>query len=293
MRYFNLLSLLPFLLLLNGCDSQAAADAGHGRNHRVQSGETLFSIAEVYYGDGLEWSLIWDANPWLDPEHLRAGETIYIPPTRDAWANPPPPPPEEATSIARDPGTRRVMGSSGSGGSADPGFKLILNDIKQNVTKKTIFGVTLDKALFVLCICFLLHALLQTLLVWLAAHITFVKEVSFKKSMKAVCMTEMLTFTTLVVVTAVGILLVSLGSTSGADGGGQLFPALEGYLQGPAGIIVAGLVLLALYITLSLRFLPQVFNVPMSHAIAVMAIAILIPHLIGAYLIGHRTGLIH
>ena len=41
------------------------------------------------------------------------------------------------------------------------------------------------------------------------------------------------------------------------------------------------------------RFLPQVFNVPMSHAIALMAISILIPHLIGAYLVGQRTGIIH
>ncbi len=51
--------------------------------------------------------------------------------------------------------------------------------------------------------------------------------------------------------------------------------------------------LLGLYVILSLRFLPQAFGVNFSHAVALMALAILIPHLLGFYLVGQRAGIIN
>jgi hypothetical protein len=139
----------------------------------------------------------------------------------------------------------------------------------------------------------LIHTLLQSILVWIAANITFVKEVSFKKSMKAIFLTEMLTFTTLMVLIAVGVLLVYVGQAPPSSGGAALFPSFESFLRSSTGTVVACLILMILYVTLSLRFLPQVFGVPFSHAVTLMAIAILLPHLLGFYLIGQRTGLIH
>ena len=58
------------------------------------------------------------------------------------------------------------------------------------------------------------------------------------------------------------------------------------------GLSLAGLIVLALYVVLSLRFIPQVFGLPMGRAIALMAFAVLIPHLVGFYFIGQRTGII-
>jgi hypothetical protein len=170
----------------------------------------------------------------------------------------------------------------------------VFRDLANNVSGKTVLGLTLEKAIMVLFIIFMLHALVEVVLVWLAANITFVKDVSFKKSMKAIFMTEMLTFTTLVALAVVGILLLYLGTDPApqAAGGAQLFPTLEGYLRSPTGMALACFAVLALYIILSLRFLPQVFGVPMSQGITLMTLAILIPHLIGMYLVGQRTGII-
>jgi hypothetical protein len=55
---------------------------------------------------------------------------------------------------------------------------------------------------------------------------------------------------------------------------------------------IAGLSVLALYVILSLRFIPQVFGLAMGRAMALTAFSILIPHLIGFYLVGQRTGII-
>jgi hypothetical protein len=286
--------LLPALLVLGGCDAPASAD--QGKNHTIQPGESLFSIAERVYGNGLEWPRIWEANPWVDPDRLPSGAVLYIPPRESAWGNPAPSTEYYASPPNAGAPYTRVYQDPGPGGGSSPvnSGVLVIHNLKRTVTERTLFGVPLERALLVLLLCFFIHSLLQTVLVWIAANLTFVKEVSFRKSLKAVFMTGMLTFTTLVVVLTVGILLVYLGTdpSGSAEAGGPLFPVLEGYLRSPSGALLAAVGILALYVTLSLRFLPQVFNLPAGHAITLMAVAILIPHLLGFYLVGQRAGLL-
>jgi Tfp pilus assembly protein FimV len=52
--------------------------------YTVQSGDSLFSIAQRFYGDGNKWPLIYDCcNRQVigqDPNLVRPGEVLYIPP---------------------------------------------------------------------------------------------------------------------------------------------------------------------------------------------------------------------
>jgi hypothetical protein len=273
----------------------ASAHADEGKNHRVRQGESLFGLAERAYGNGLEWPRIWEANPWLDPDNLRAGELVYIPARDASWGDPP-----SKETYALNPGTGKFEEGrapksarrSTNPGSGTPGLHVFRN-LATQVSARTVFGLPVEKVLFILFLCFLLHAFFEGILVWLAANLTFVKEASFKKSLKATLMTEMLTFATVIVLGGAAILMLYLGTDPGAGGGGApLFPALEEYLRTPAGLAVTGFAVLGLYIILSLRFFPQVFGVPMSRAVTLMALAILIPHLVGFYLVGQRTGMI-
>lgn len=287
----RLLIILP--LIYTGCDASVSAD--HGRNHRVQPGETLFSIAEKYYGNGLEWQRIWEANPHLDYERLPPGVIVYVPPREETFADPAPTLDDYAASARRGPAAAasRELDPSPRTRGRSPGGIFVFRNLQQNVKDRTLFGFPLEKALLVVLLCFAIHGLIETMLVWIAAHLTFVKDVSFKKSAKAVIMTEALTFTTLLVTLAVAVLLAYLGTEPTGAAGGALFPSFEEYLSTPTGAAIAWFVLLALYVILSLRFLPQAFGVNFSHAVALMALAILIPHLLGFYLVGQRTGIIN
>ena len=88
-------------LYLSGCDTAASAD--QGRNHRIQPGESLFSIAAEAYGNGLEWPRIWEANPWIDPDRLQAGDLLYVPPMDDSWGDPKPPPQAQFSNRSSNP----------------------------------------------------------------------------------------------------------------------------------------------------------------------------------------------
>lgn len=52
-----------------------------GVNHTVQEGETLFGLAQHYYGDGNQYVEIYRVNRGvlLSPEHLDAGTVLFIP----------------------------------------------------------------------------------------------------------------------------------------------------------------------------------------------------------------------
>ncbi|MEA5153290.1 LysM peptidoglycan-binding domain-containing protein [Raineyella sp.] len=55
--------------------------------YRVQRGDDLWTLAETYLGDGLEWRRIRDLNPRLlrhDPDHLEAGWVLALPLPADA-----------------------------------------------------------------------------------------------------------------------------------------------------------------------------------------------------------------
>lgn len=47
--------------------------------HTVQSGEQLYDLAQVYYGDGNLWHHIAKANRNITPESLRPGQSLVIP----------------------------------------------------------------------------------------------------------------------------------------------------------------------------------------------------------------------
>ncbi len=53
------------------------------QSYTVQKGDTLWKIADKFYGDGKKWSLIADANTAVlgNPNHLKPGTVITIPPT--------------------------------------------------------------------------------------------------------------------------------------------------------------------------------------------------------------------
>jgi nucleoid-associated protein YgaU len=61
--------------------------------YTVQSGDTLFDIAQAYYGDGNQYEKIVDANQDqnVTPATLRVGSTIQIPAVQTQGAGTPPP----------------------------------------------------------------------------------------------------------------------------------------------------------------------------------------------------------
>jgi nucleoid-associated protein YgaU len=56
--------------------------------HRVQSGESPYSIAQSVYGNGKYYKLILAANPKVDPHHLRIGQVLVIPELKDSDRSP-------------------------------------------------------------------------------------------------------------------------------------------------------------------------------------------------------------
>ncbi len=47
--------------------------------HTVEDRDTLFDIAQAYYGDGNQWRKIADANGGVKPESLVSGQKLQIP----------------------------------------------------------------------------------------------------------------------------------------------------------------------------------------------------------------------
>ena len=57
----------------------AAAEKTSERTHQVAGGETLFSLAKRYYGDGSRWQRIASANGLAEDDTLKVGLTLRIP----------------------------------------------------------------------------------------------------------------------------------------------------------------------------------------------------------------------
>ncbi len=61
----------------------AATDTAAGDTYEVQSGDTMLSIADQFYGDNTQWRRIYDANKDVigsDPDKLKIGMKLKVPP---------------------------------------------------------------------------------------------------------------------------------------------------------------------------------------------------------------------
>jgi nucleoid-associated protein YgaU len=47
--------------------------------HTIKDSDTLFKLAEAYYGDGNQWQKIKNANPGINENNLQVGQEITIP----------------------------------------------------------------------------------------------------------------------------------------------------------------------------------------------------------------------
>ena len=193
----------------------------------------------------------------------------------------------------------RVAQATPSTVHADPGAirpvsGSVWNTLQNRIESKTLFGVSLELfGCYVLLFC-LFHAIMQGLIVWITSHITFVREASIRKSLKASFLTEMLTLCTLVVISIVAIMMLYVGTENVTEGAStQLFPLVEEYLSTPVGLGAVGCCLLALHVLLSLRFIPQIFEIRRTQAFLVVVLGVLAPHLAGFYVVGKKMGFIH
>lgn len=57
----------------------APAPAAGGGTYTVQKGDTLYGIARQRYGDGKQWTRIAQANPGVQPQTLKVGQSLVIP----------------------------------------------------------------------------------------------------------------------------------------------------------------------------------------------------------------------
>ena len=58
--------------------AQPSPPAG-GRTHTIRKGDTLWSLAVQYYGNGQRWVDIANANPGVNPKKLYVGNDLVIP----------------------------------------------------------------------------------------------------------------------------------------------------------------------------------------------------------------------
>ena len=54
-------------------------EAAAGQRYTVKSGDTLYHIAKVQYGDGKQWQRIAGANPGISPTSLKVGQVLVMP----------------------------------------------------------------------------------------------------------------------------------------------------------------------------------------------------------------------
>lgn len=290
----NPLSLLILVVALAACDVAASSPAGGRRRtgywHTVEQGETLSQIARQAYGDPFLWTYIQDANPWIVPEELETGRRVYVPaidlpPTAGDEnlfnADPPPAPPGSA-------------GPAASGGDRGVGLTSVFaNLVPRNIQDKTMFGRPVHTLSFIALVAVFSHAILQGFLLWVVATLAFVKDVTLKKALRATFHTEFITVFSALVLGSVILLMIHLGTTApGAAPTTDVFQTMETYLRHPIGTVVAGLVILTLYVLLSLRFVPQIFELQRAQSMTLVFFGILLPHIMGLYAIGQRAGLI-
>ncbi len=221
-------------------------------------------------------------------------EALETEPVEPEPVEPEPSEPVAEPGLALSSPTPIVHADPGTGtGTVTPVSGSVWNTLQNRIESKTLFGVSLEMfGCYVLLFC-LVHAIMQGLIVWITSHITFVREASIRKSFKACFLTEMLTLCTLLVVSVVAIMMLYVGTENVSEGAStQLFPLVEEYLSTPVGLMAVGCCLLALHVLLSLRFIPQIFEIRRAQAFLVVLLGVLAPHLAGFYVVGKKMGFI-
>lgn len=242
-------------------------------NHVVQPNETLFGIAEKYYGNGYEWVHLQEYNRVEDPDHLAAGSTIFVP-------NPKLDPSEHSH---QNPGS--VVTNNPSKLADLPAFFIAL-------TQLNVFGMSFYKILICVAIWFMLHSMIQGAFVWFAAHMAFIKDVSLRKAMRATFQSESLATVLLFILAVMGLLVVFFDNGPPAESLASVVATVESHLTTEGGMLAAGAFLVLLYVFLGIRFIPQAFQTSSGQGFAVVIVSILLPHSIFLYLLGSRFGFI-
>ena len=78
------------------------SEEGAGKTHTVVAGDTLWSIAERYYGSGFNWVDISSANNLDNPEAIETGQVLTIPEVT----------PELATAVSEAADTDAIAGAT-------------------------------------------------------------------------------------------------------------------------------------------------------------------------------------
>lgn len=64
----------------------ASADVSSEQSYKIQDGETLWSIADKFYGDGFKWTYLASRNNIQDVANIQNGKIIFIPPLTSQYA---------------------------------------------------------------------------------------------------------------------------------------------------------------------------------------------------------------
>ena len=155
------------------------------------------------------------------------------------------------------------------------------------------FGRPLSQIIMIGMGWFVLHMLLQGAFTWFAAHMAFVKDVSFKKAWQTSFQSETLAavFLGIVGIAGLGVIYVAT-APPGTPILSELLAIAERYMSTPEGIAIGGVSLVLLYVFLGVRFIPQAFDIGGSQGMMVVVLSVLVPHSIFLYLTGYRLGFI-
>lgn len=82
---FFAVAIIAFLALLFPVKT-VNADVSSEQSYKIQDGETLWSVADKFYGDGFKWTYLASRNNIQDVLNIQKGKIIFIPPLTSQYA---------------------------------------------------------------------------------------------------------------------------------------------------------------------------------------------------------------